>query len=562
MSLVFSPPTPASGTNSGRWPVNSRGIIGGVVILVILAIQRWELAGLAQWREDQTTNLWLGLQIWRGQYLPPVGLINSLGSPNPNGMNWLGFLLSALPSLRAASLALGLVQLALLARLCSLLFGKNPALFWATLLVSGSCLQVVLTGVEFWAQWTLSLINLLFFIELVKLQKGARPFWPAFIIANCIMVAPALYLAGVLNSAGYVALLALVLWQHPANCRDLLGRLWQKCLWALMFALHGTLVWLPYAYRVGFSGVTGLSRPYLQRLRESGLTLIDFPVTIYRLLPQGMENMTQITPDLMSPHFYLALRFSHYAICALLLGSLLWLLWKRQFSPAMLFLIFTLFLCVLSPLVGGFAWGLGERLDQVTQFLPLLLVAAFGALPQSRRLHAPLLGLALLFAGVHLDLSQKLHAGLSNYRGPKLGEADLPLDDRRHAIDFIASDWLALPGHATLSAKVPIFYSFGDSALYHEPEVAMWAGIINRFGAILSNWYPDAPYTIGRGYDWELMRRWHLENQDEGKAQQERKWDGHRYTLSMVGLPPPSYLPASVRHYEFGRVRVSVLDAP
>ncbi|HWB98906.1 MAG TPA: hypothetical protein VG672_19490, partial [Bryobacteraceae bacterium] len=61
-------------------------------------------------------------------------------------------------------------------------------------------------------------------------------------------------------------------------------------------------------------------------------------------------------------------------------------------------------------------------------------------------------------------------------------------------------------------------------------------------------------------YDWELLRRWHLENQDEGKLQTERRWNGHRYTLSMVGLPVPSYVPPSAQHHEFGRVRVSVFD--
>ncbi|HWA10217.1 MAG TPA: hypothetical protein VG838_12260 [Opitutaceae bacterium] len=551
-------PKPSSLPVSSDRPGNSAALLGGVLIFLGLAWQRWELAGVAQWREDQATNLWLGLQMWRGVYFAPVGLINSLGTPNPNGLNWLGFALSALPSLRLASLALGLVQLGLIARLCWLLFRETPLLFWAALLAAGSCLQVVLTGVELWAQWTLGLLNLLFLGELVRLRQGAPPFWPVFLIVNCVFAAPALYLGGVLNSAGYAVLLAAVLWRHPARGRDLFGGFRKKVLWATALLLHGVLVWLPYVQVAGLS-VTGLDRPFAQRLKESALTLAEFPVTIYRLLPHELENLTQVTPRIMAPDFYLALRLSHYAVAGLIFASLLWQLARRRFSPAALGVGFAVLLGVASPLLGGFAWGLGERLDQAPQLLPLLLVAAFGAFPLPRQWHGLLLALAVVFAGVHFELGRRLDAGLLDDRGPKLGEADLPLDDRRRAVDFIAADWAAKAGRDA-ARKVSVFYSFGDRELYHEPEVTTWVVVIERYGAIMANFYPDAPYTIGRGYDWELLRRWHLENQDEGKLQTERRWNGHRYTLSMVGLPVPSYVPPSAQHHEFGRVRVSVFD--
>lgn len=536
-------------------------IVSGIVF-ILLAWQRWELANIAQWREDQATNLWLGLQTWRGVYLPPIGLINSLGAPNPNGMNWLGFLLCPLPSLRIVSFVLGLAQLALVARLCWLLFADSPLLLWAALLAAGSCLQVVLTGLEFWAQWTLGLINLLFFCALFSLRKGSPPFLPIFVIVNCVLAAPALYVAGVLNSIGYVALLAFRLRSHPVDWRKLAGRAWQKTLWATALLLHGLLVWLPFAGVGGLSGLGGLSRPMLQRLEESGLTLLEFPLTFYRLLPHGMESLCQVTPALMPSPFYQALGWSHYLIAALLMLTACWLLWKRPFRSLGALVIFPLLLSILSPLLGGFAWGLGERPDQVTQFLPLLLIFAFGLLQDRPKWQWLVLVVAGLFAGTHLGLSRKLETSLVTYRGPKLGEADLPLDDRRHAVDFIAEDWLNGPIHHPTSDKVPVHYSYGEAPQYQEPEVVMWVTIIRRYGAIMSETYPDNPYTIGRAYDWELMRRWHLQNQDEGKGQADRTWTGQRYTLSMVGLPPPSYLPPSAHHHEFGRVRVSIVDAP
>ncbi len=531
--------------------------LGGGIILALLVWQRWELANIAQWREDQTTNLWLGLQTWRGAYLPPIGLINSLGVPNPNGMNWIGFLLSIIPSLRVISFVLGLAQLALIARVCQLLFTGNPLLGAAALLVAGSCLQVVLPGLEFWAQWTLGLVNLLFFSALFSLRQGSSPFLAIFVIVNCALAAPALYLAGVLNSIGYGVILVLTLRHQPNVWRSLIGRAWQKVLWISAVLLHLVLVWLPFAWIGAFSGVGGLSRPIWQRLKEGGLTLVDFPLTLYRLLPDGMESLCQVTPTLMSPRFYQALRWSHALAAGLIVLSCLWLWRTRQFRLGSL-LVFPLLLSILSPLLGGFAWGLGERPDQVVQFLPLLLIFAFSLFRGRFKWQWPVFRLAVLFAGTHLQMGHQLETALVNYRGEKLGEADLPLDDRRRAVDFIAGDWLN-GEHHSVSDRIPVHYSYGEAPLFHEPEVVMWVGIIRRYGGMMSNWFPDSPYTIGRGYDWELMRRWHLETQDNGTAETERSWKGQRYTLSMVGLPPPAYLPSSAQHHEFGRVRVSIV---
>lgn len=558
MSAVPFATPPAPGLGSRR-----AGVIGGIVILVILALQRMELAQLAQWREDQATNLWLGFQLWRGQYLPQVGLITSIGIPNPNGMPWLGFFLSALPSLYAISLVLGLAQLGLLARLCWLMFRDTPVIFCATLAAAGSCLQVALTGVEFWNQWTLGLVNLLFFVGLIALRNKAPPFRPLFLIANCILAAPALYLPGMLNSAGFGALTLLAVWKYRVEWRAAFMGVRRKCLWIGLLLLHGALVWWPYpfAQATGFSELSGLSRPVAQRLREGALTLAEAPAVIHRLLPDGMDGLNQGSPDVMPASFHVVLRGAHHLLVILILVSLLVLLLRRQGSPALWFLVFILPVCAVSPLIGGSAWGLGERPDQAMQFLPLLLVLAFGTLGKMRPLQWPLLAAALLLGTVHLGLGHQLHTGLLNYHGPILGEADLPLADRRQAIDFIGADWKARSPQAT-PLPVPIFYTFGDRELYREEELKNWVWTTTHFGAILSQWYADSPYTIGRGYDWELLRRWHLTNQDEGRPQEERVWHGHRYTLSMVGLPPPPFLPASAVHHEFGRVRVSVLDSP
>lgn len=522
-----------------------------LAITAALIVQRWELAQLAQWREDQATNLWLGSQIWQGHYLPAIGLISSIGTPNPNGMPWLGFFLSPLPSLQVISFSLSLLQFWLLARLCRLLC-TTPLPFWAAFLTSASCLQVVLTSVEFWNQWVISLVNLAFFSEVLRLRNRVPPFWPLFIAINCLLAAPALYVAGVVNSACYALVLIFLFLRYPITWADAFRRPWQKFLWATAAILHGAAVWIPYAMRVDAGSLHGLARPFSQRIAESAFSLLKLPFTFNTLVPATLAGLDQDSPGILPAFLATGLSVSHFVIVVGLIATITGALFEKKLPAATWILFFCLLMCCLSPLLGGFAWGLGQRPDQIPQFFPLLLIAALGSLPTNPRWSRAALIVALAFAALQFVLSAQLHRALMNYRGAEMTDADLPLPDRRQAVDFIASDWVQHAKDTPMVTKIPVYYAFGAS----------WTGLVDRYGALLAQWYPDDPYTVGRGYDWELLRRWKLENRDEGLAQADRKWNGHRYTISMVGLPPPSFLPQSARHFEFGRVRVSIVESP
>lgn len=537
-----------------RWPSGRVKILVWMApLLALLLWQRWELAGFAQWREDQATNLWIGSQVWRAHYFPPVGLISSTDLPNPNGMVWLGFGLSILPSLETVGFALALVQLALLARLCWSFFRSDPVFGASALLASASCIQVVLTGVEFWNQWVIGLVNLLFLAELRRLRDDAPRFWPFFWCVQCVLVAPALYVAGLVSSVSFVLLLAVVAWRKRLPRRELAGGTAQKLIWAASFAGHFCVVWLPYFFSVETVTIRGLAKPFSERLIETALTLGKFPITIGRMVPQSLQGLNQDSSAILGPEVYRDLNFGYFVLVALLvIGSAL-ALWHRRWPAVAVIVGFCVLMVSLSPLLGGFAWGLGQRPDQVAQFYPLLVVAAFGALAPWRRLRFPVLVLALLFGASNWIQTKRLRDSLRDYRGPEMTTADLPLVDRRRAIDFVASDWEQFSNAGTgVANAVPIYYAFG----------ADWKWIIERYGPVLAQWYSDEPYTVGRAYDWELRRRWGLANQDEGLAQAARAWRGQRYTLSMAGGAVPGFLPASARHFEFGRVRVSLVTGP
>ena len=130
------------------------------------------------------------------------------------------------------------------------------------------------------------------------------------------------------------------------------------------------------------------------------------------------------------------------------------------------------------------------------------------------------------------------------YRGPKLTDSDVPLYDKLRLVAFVAQDWKA----RSSSSEISVDYDLGGGR---------WDWITD-FGSSYLQWYP-APYTIGRAFDYELLRGYELHNAQEGI--QQRTFGGGRYLVNYAFKPPP-VLPAAVtRDYEFGRLRLTIREA-
>ena len=71
-----------------------------ILLLLILAYSiydRFLWSNIAQWHSDQATHMWIGLTQKIDNI--SVGLISSVGLPNPNGMVFIAKALTYLPSL-------------------------------------------------------------------------------------------------------------------------------------------------------------------------------------------------------------------------------------------------------------------------------------------------------------------------------------------------------------------------------------------------------------------------------------------------------------------------------
>ena len=109
-------------------PLNKRFFI---LILLILAYSIYDTflwSNIAQWHADQATHMWIGLTQKIDNI--SVGLISSIGLPNPNGMIFIAKVLNLLPSLWSVSFAISIAQLLLIIFLGIVLIKKDKILFF------------------------------------------------------------------------------------------------------------------------------------------------------------------------------------------------------------------------------------------------------------------------------------------------------------------------------------------------------------------------------------------------------------------------------------------------
>jgi len=226
---------------------------------------------------------------------------------------------------------------------------------------------------------------------------------------------------------------------------------------------------------------------------------------------------------------------------------------KVDFPAARIVVISGLFISLsyaLSTLLGGPAWINDERSDQTAQFLPMFLFLIF-LLPtliatgeRTIKIITQTVYVSMIvFCMVNLLCGFFIIRDHLQYRGDVLSEADIPLIEKMQAIDFIAGDWKQYSD----SDIIPVDYDLGGGKWDWVPQ----------FGTALTPWYP-APMTMGRGFDYELLRRYGLTNTQEGT--QLRTFGTGRYLITYAFEDPPQFTDGRITHHIFGRLRVSIVE--
>ena len=509
-------------------------------------------ASVSQWREDQGLSMWLGLHFFRQP--TPVGLLSSLKVPNPNGIALVGLFLSPLPGLFAVSLILGCIVsgAALLAS------GQLPGDLrrsWPVLLVLWSSVHLRGLGAELWGQWLMIPLNLFFVATaLAYLRRPRLVHWA--VVTVLILAAPAIYLAGLVNATVFAVIwVGVVCYERRRSQTDLAFRWFHvAALVAPIVVLAAVVTWIPYFRVVSLTELTQqVGLPMDQRLKEAASALLLLPGALGGLLRSGFAPLVQADP-IVRPAAFALIRLAGVAamiqvvVAAFASGSFLTrakvnrpTLEGAAIAGTMIVLSYP-----LSPLLGGFVWHRGERLDQSIQFLPLLLLIIFAA-PLAVEwvfLRRATIVLALLFGTASTLAGWMVVEDHLQYRGPLLSKADVPLVQKMAVVNWIANDWHA---HSR-SETVPVAYEL----------IGIWR-FLPEYDRLTSRWYPGQ-LSVGRAFDYEFLCRYGLKNAFEGKIN--RLDQRARYVVSYAFMPRPSYIGAGSQEQTFGRLRVSVQEGP
>jgi hypothetical protein len=520
--------------------------MGAIIFLAILfLIDRYYWAQVPPWREDESTNIWLGYT--RGFGNIPIGLISSRKLPNPNGMALLGIFLSALPNLFSVSFFLGVTQIIFLVLVGWKACGKNWQYFLLATIPSLSSVVLRSISVEFWSQYTITLLNIFFIFWAIRYLNNAS-LWNLPPIAILILLAPALYLAGIVNAMAMALLtVGIIVYQRP-NVRDF----WIVFIIILLLVLLSIFItWLPYFQNVSLEQIIRNSRikadpvsSFPLAFKQGNLSILSLPTQI---LLKMTENVSLLQILFAGITFFFMplttfLKEKSFKRSSLSINSSL-------VQIVVLSALFVSLSYIFSAWLGGADWLNNQRPDQTVQFLPMFLLFIF-LLPLSitkrgkaeviiNRLSSILLG---VFVTANLLCGFMIIRDHLQYRGNILTDADVPLTNKTQVVDFIASDW---KNHSS-SNIIPVDYDLGGK----------WDWV-PKFGLKLEKWYP-APMTQGRSFDYELLRRYSLTNQQEGI--QLRTFGNGRYLVTYAFEAPPQIESGEISNYIFGRLRVSVVN--
>jgi len=460
-----------------------RAIVVAAAIAVVADRIAW--ACISQWREDQATAMWLGLHYL--SQATPVGLMNSRGVPNPNGIVLVAWVLSLLPNLLIVSVVLGCIQ-ALAMRAVT-----NE---WPLLLALLASVQLRGTSTELWAQWLLTTCNVLFVALVAANARRPRAVWWAC-AAALAMLAPALYLAGIVNAIAY-AIVWLILWRTGTlACPGRGGQARVPVLHGVVVVIAWIVTWRHYPFALLKTMPHGSWRDALR-------SLVLMPAALPTIVRFDLRPLFLDDPRIIPKIAYVLAAIAAGVVwLQIVLAAVAYFRAKQADVRVIASALLLAIMIPLSPLLGGFRWDRGERVDQAVQFLPLVLIIAFGA-PTLRRGTAIVFAVASVLAGWIA-----IHAQLT-YRGNVLSEADVPLVQKEAVVTFM---------------RAPARYELVGGWTWLKPHP----------------WYPGV-YTVGRAFDYELLRRYGVAG-------------APKYIVSYAFEPPP---PGTVEHTIFGRLRVSL----
>lgn len=557
-----------------------------IIILLFSLYDRTLWSNITLWLVDEASSMWIGLNYSLVEI--PVGLVSSQNIPNPNGMIYLSKFLNKFPNLWYSSYVLSLFQLILITFIGYFLSKDDRKLFFIIVapLIFSICLRSI--SPHFSNQWVLTLVNLLFFLLLIiyinnpsleRLVSMALP----------IMIAPSIYLAGIINSVAYLLCISFILFYYPVKIS--LNSFYKSFfILFLILLIFFVSVWLPFAKFISinhiefFNNDTSLSERFIEvfktiknfpywsifyaaadlsgTFKHNGFTSETSPFwSIFHFSEEERSSIKKIYDGPLLNNSIFILRLNSFILTFLSIYSsviliylFICILFKKSSmikNKKITIILITMYLFIFSNLVvgaflGSPEWVIGKRLDMQVHFFPFLLLIWFlvpWLLVTSAKFEKYLKfinkTLLLCFISINIIGGHMIYKDYINYKGELFSDDDIPLIHKRETINFIVEDW-----HKTSKTKnIEIGYFFTDKRY-------SW---VDKFGEKYQNSYPNV-YTRGREYDYILLKSHGLYNKQEGV--QHRKKLENQYIITHYGTKLSSDKTDIVELNQIGRLKI------
>tara|TARA_B100000965_G_C19591996_1_gene758390 strand:+ start:168 stop:1799 length:1632 start_codon:yes stop_codon:yes gene_type:complete len=540
--------------------IKNKKYIYYILSISSIFVYRYYWSTVSQWREDQSTNIWLAYT--KNISDMPVGLLSSKMVPNPNGIIIYGKILTIFESLLAATFFLSIIQIFIFYFLSRELTDNFKVNNYAFAVLSMSTLMSS-SSVEFWNNWVLIFINAFFFIFILKFINTQKSEY-LFISLLISFIPPALYLAGITNFIVYsfIILLSVIINGKPKA----VSRKGFIYISSIVFILiNYFLIWNPYFNSTTFQEIFGFSNLTLydrfNLLTDSVLQLPGSFLSIwtfqksFHILQADMDVISELTHTLFKLYveyhkilfliFFIFIIFGSISLTKIKNKDVNILLIKKIF----LFITFVSSSVLLNPVLGGPNYLLLERMENMAQYYIFYILVCFlfpFVFIEFKLFHKRLIPLSqavfILFIFLNITLSVNLISNSLNYDGDKLTEADVPLVYKIELVDFIGKDSESKPNIEDIS----ISYFLGGG---------IWDWIPNH-SEYFSKWYPDYPFTIGRAYDYQLLKKYSIKNSYEGLNS--RNFKNSDYIVTYKFDQHEVIGDENYTHHYFGQLRLSV----
>tara|TARA_Y100000816_G_scaffold107970_1_gene75297 strand:- start:2487 stop:4151 length:1665 start_codon:yes stop_codon:yes gene_type:complete len=528
-----------------------------VATLVLIIYKFFWGAIAASWREDESTVIWIADNITLIN--TPLGLVSSVGLPNPNLLIIFSKIFTIFDSLISVSLFITFLNITLI--FFALKNKENDYKNILLFLLMGFSTYISQHTIEPWGQSFLITTNSLFLYFLFRFSINKQYYlFPLFPVI--VMIPSGVYLAGLTNTAVYAIFFLIFTLFNIKNVKYFFSNKYINLISISSLFLIVRFTWIPFFNKVDLNSISKIGNSsndilliFIERYKNTVKSLFGFwidersyyfPTTNINVISSSTNDLFQV---FLKFHWFL----QRYALLNIVLIFILLIFFKKMldmdYVNKIFILIFYLFLFTsISPAIGGREFLKYQRMDNYieTYFIFLYIWFFIGYCYKNYKISRLLsyFNSFLIMIFVLFNLFFSYNILLDNYQSESsvLSESDVPMLYKQQVTEYIANDW----SETEEGNKIPIFYDLGGG-------IYDW---VNDFGTYMSPYYPSNPYTIGRGFDYILKKKYDLSNSQEGK--QFRNIGEAKYVVSYIFSTGNNEIYSKYENMYFGKLRLSI----